>query len=179
MIYPSYATEVRDLKKIEKISSILDKLCIADCHRLNGKFAVDGYSQKVKIITDDFSYPIVSPEEFIQIYTNFYEELHQYVEGLQIGDKVIIEPRRMNEGWYPFSYAKDMDTYANKELTIISKVLTHFPIRNRNFYNGTDYEFSMEECPGWLWHSSMFKLGKSSSLTVVKLSPIVVDPLVL
>lgn len=179
MIYPSYAVKVNTDKEWVEIGRILvllniDIKCIAEwpqTYYVNGKLQI---CQK-----EPLDIPILSCEEFISKYKHFYEELHDFIDNLKIGDKVVIEDRRGNPEYYPFSFVDPMLKYSGKEMTI-NGIGTLGSCCECQFYNGSDKCFYfLEDDNKYTWHSSMFVMPSSIPIKVLNLSDISINPLII
>lgn len=174
MIYPSYGVQLNTLEETLRIRSLLHCLHIkALPNRYPITCYVDGEWQKATE-NPERSIPIISIDEFCKIYTDFNCQLHDFIENLKVGDKVIIEQRRGSSSNYPYSFADEMTCYSGKEMTIAST--SQWPYEGDLFSNYSDKCFYLlEDNCKFTWHSSMFEMGDVTPIKRINLSDIPIN----
>lgn len=174
MIYPSYGVQLNTLEEALRVRSVLGVLCVKSLpQRYPITCYVDGEWQRV-IENPERPIPIVSINEFCKIYTDFNCQLHNFIENLKVGDKVIIEQRRGYSGNYPYSFADGMIHYSGKEMTIGH--IGQMSSSDYLFSNYSDKCFFLQEDGGaFTWHSSMFEMGDITPIKRINLSDIPIN----
>lgn len=174
MIYPSYGVQLNSLEETLRIRSVLERLHINSLpQRYPMTCYVDGEWQRVTE-NPERPIPIVSIDEFCKIYTDFYNQLHDFIENLKVGDKVIIEQRRGSSENYPYSFADGMTCYSGKEMTITG--ISQYSYGGNLFSNYSDKCFYLEEDGNeFTWHSSMFEMGDTTPVKRINLSDIPIN----
>lgn len=174
MIYPSYGVQLNSLEETLRIRSILERLHINSLpQRYPMTCYVDGEWQRATE-NPGRHIPIVSINEFCKIYIDFDRQLHDFIENLNVGDKVIIEQRRGSSVNYPYSFADGMTRYSGKEMTITS--ISQCLYSGNLFSNYSDKCFYLEEDGNeFTWHSSMFEMSKIIPVKRINLSDIPIN----
>lgn len=177
MIYPSYSTNISSFQELKIIFDLLVQLNFKYVPINLGPLYACGEEQRCDTILKD---NIVTAEEFIKIYTDFHNKLHDFLNSLEIGSKVIIESRRGPSNNYPFTFNGDMASMAGKEMTIaeIRDKSNDASIHACKFSNGDCRLFKLKEDPlSWSWHSSMFEMTDFKPINHINLSEININSL--
>jgi len=174
MIYPSYGVRLNTLDETLRIRSVLHGLHINNLpQRFPITCYIDGEWQKTTE-NPERPIPIVSIDEFCKIYTDFDHQLHDFIENLKVGDKVIIEQRRGSSSNYPYSFTDEMISYSGKEMTIAD--IGKWPYDGNLFSNYSDKCFYLlEDNQKFTWHSSMFEMGDIAPVKRINLSDIPIN----
>lgn len=171
MIYPTYGVITETGEETRLLHALCQKIYVHGA--VSSRFYINGKTQTIcyKI---PLTVPILSVDEFIQTYTKFYSKLITWVESLQVGDTVVIEQPRMDDiGAYPYSFVFDMKRYVGHELKI--KSIHEVPAYGY-LENGTRLQFTLEEAPGYAWHSSMFELPDNLNVNKLTLTDLIINP---
>ena len=183
MIYPSYGVRLNTVEEALRVRSVLQVLHINNLpqvlhinnlpQRVPMTCYVDGEWQRVREDSEK-PIPIVSTDEFCKIYTDFYNQLYNFIENLKVGDKVIIEQRRGSYINYPYSFTDEMIRYSGKEMTITG--VGQYSYSGNLFSNYSDKCFYLEEDGNaFTWHSSMFEMGDITPIKRINLSDIPIN----
>jgi len=174
MIYPSFGANFTGAGALLSADSIISKFyCKSKVDHL-GFYMFDGINhQGVQVNSLPPDIEEVTQGEFIDRIKNLVNSVHEYIKGLSIGDKVIIDTLVGYPDDYPLGFVEEMATrWSNKEMTIVD--IVH---RNRassaKFYNGFNRTYTMLEDGGrYSWDSSMFKFVLPVPVEKIELSPI-------
>lgn len=174
MIYPSFGANFTNASVLLSAYNIISKFyCKSKVSRL-GYYMFDGVNHRgIEVNSLPVDIEEVTQQEFIDRIKNLVNSVQEYIKGLSIGDKVIIDPLVGYPDDYPLGFVEEMATrWSNKEMTIVDIVHRDHP-SSAKFYNGFSRTYKMLEDGGtYNWDSSMFKFVLPVPVEKIELSPI-------